>query len=104
MFLLSSSHFLAPPSFRNVLTASFYEPSIIRLLVDVALLGLLSKYVDELLEPLQMAIYLVVSAIGSAVTASVLIITAYVITRFEGLLFNVSELMPSVVVYLVVLS
>ena len=75
---------------RNVLTASFYENSLIKLVVDLLLLGLVSKHLDDLLDPLHMTLYLVISTVGSAVATSIFTIIGYVITRYEGLLFNVS--------------
>ncbi len=72
---------------RTVLTASFTESSLPKLLLDVALLSLAARLLAGLLDPLRLALFTLLVAVGSALLTSVCVFTGYVITRWEDLFF-----------------
>jgi hypothetical protein len=71
-----------------VLTASFTEASLPKVLLDIALLALAARLLDGLLDPLRLALFTALVAVGSAVLTSVCVFFGYVITRWEDLFFS----------------
>lgn len=73
---------------RTVLTASFTESSLLKLLWDMSVLACTAHLVDGLLDPPRLALFILVVAVGSAVFTSVSIFLGFVATRWEDLFFT----------------
>jgi hypothetical protein len=72
-----------------VLTSSFVEASLLKLVADLVILALISRHVEENTDYLRLALYIAVVAVGSALCTGTAVFVGFVITRMEGLLFSV---------------
>lgn len=92
----------------TTLTCAFTETSILKLLLDLALLGWVVRRFgpfEDLLEPVRLAALTVVAAIASSLCTSVLIFLGFVITRWENLFFSPTYgYGPVLMAYLVLLA
>lgn len=96
-FAPSSAGLLLPFVFANaftthfflwtVLTASFTEASFLKLLIDVAVLALAARLIHGLLDPLRLALFTLLVAVGSALLTGVCVFLGFVVTRWEDLFF-----------------
>lgn len=71
-----------------MLTASFTETSLLKVMLDVALLALAARLLEGTLDHLRLGLFTVLVAAGAAVLTSVCIFIGYVITRHEELFFT----------------
>jgi hypothetical protein len=92
----------------TTLTCAFTETSILKLSLDLALLGWVEGRFgpfEDLLEPVRLAALTVVAAVGSSLWTSVMIFLGYVITRWENLFFSPTYgYGPVLMAYLVLLA
>lgn len=72
-----------------MLTSSFVEASLLKLVADLVILALISRHVEENTDYLRLALYIAVVAVGSALCTGTAVFVGFVITRMEGLLFSV---------------
>lgn len=90
------------------MTCAFTETSLLKLLLDLALLGwVVGRFgpFEDLLEPVRLAALTVVAAVGSSLWTSVLIFLGFVITRWENLFFSPTYgYGPVLMAYLVLLA
>jgi len=92
----------------TTLTCAFTETSLLKLLLDLALLGwVVGRFgpFEDLLEPVRLAALTVVAAVGSSLWTSMWIFLGYVITRWENLFFSPTYgYGPVLMAYLVLLA
>lgn len=90
------------------MTCAFTETSLLKLLLDLALLGwVVGRFgpLEDLLEPVRLTALTIVAAVGSALWTSVWIFLGFVITRWENLFFSPTYgYGPVLMAYLVLLA